>query len=890
MVACRFYIQLRGESSASQILGKPGGLIHAQTCSPAQSFADIKQKLWSKKNLRVNSSDYVFKLANAEATFDDQDPFAFFLFLNDLFREAPTKQSQANNPLAQQAAGAQRSVSPMPGAGPSPAAKDATPMLECVCLHRDDLADKSDLGKRQSKLAGVLQHQGPLSQRQDGLLGASWKERWGVVQDFNLFLFESEQAYTAANMSAVTDFFPLGCMIATRVEPAQADKQHPFCFELLSSRTPSSGSNRMSSGGTLNPKNADHKPNHFYTDSESSLLAWIGHINRLYLRRLKLMVLMAVESLDSRGLGTEGLFRISGNKTFVEALQLEFESGPGRFPNLDACDEHTITGTLKSALRNLPEPLLTFDQYPAFIRLAHDHPSSNTGPAETEARIEALRLVVARLPESNQGLLEFLMCFLARVADRASVNKMTPGNLSIVFTPNILRPRVESVTTVMQDAKAVLDVVEQMITHARTLWPQAVHTRRSLRANPLPAVLSPKSKGLPAPATGGIARPTPLPPPAGVARPTPLPPGKMPPPLASVVAPAPVAVTAATPAPVPVAAAPAAAAADPSLPAPPLPAKHKRVGSVPPPLPTTLRAETSSAAAPAPAPAAGAASPPAAAASSPGGNSVADRMRMFGSPRGPPPLPSPSASAAPSAVAPSSPAQQRTPPPPPAVAAVEVPVVEAPAAASPTPPAVASAPVSPASSMVVEEQPVLEVPRELLKMSRQTNAMGLRWSESMASAQRAMAEALAQLLDAHAALRDAGAVNHEAATSTVTTVQSCMEVLTSDLVSVARTAQVGGRRFFRFCVSASHCSVPYCAAAGFCVSPRLPAVQPLRGGVCESDLVRGGAMQGDCIVARADSHDARAESEHQQSTDEIGCATSTAADQCRRECRRGRGS
>lgn len=320
MVACRFYIQLRGESSASQILGKPGsdthaasvshafliieqqrlhsclfvclclsvssGLIHAQTCSPSQSFADIKQKLWSKKGLKVDASEYVFKIANGEATFDDEDPFAYFLFLNDLFREAPTKQSQANNPLAH--AAAQRSVSPMPGAGPSAAAKEATPMLECVCLHRDDLADKSDLSKRQSKLAGVLQHQGPLSQRQDGLLGASWKDKWGVVQDFNFFLFENEEAYTSGNMAAVTDYFPLGCVIATRVEAAQADKAHPFAFELHSSRSSSQGgSNRMSAGGTLNPKNADgaQKPNHFYVDSEPSLLAWIATINRLYLRR-----------------------------------------------------------------------------------------------------------------------------------------------------------------------------------------------------------------------------------------------------------------------------------------------------------------------------------------------------------------------------------------------------------------------------------------------------------------------------------------------------------------------------------------------------------------------------------------------------------------------------
>jgi hypothetical protein len=69
----------------------------------------------------------------------------------------------------------------------------------------------------------------------------------------------------------------------------------------------------------------------------------------------------------------------------------------------------------------------------------------------------AVRLaeVVAELPDANRGFLQYLMNFLHKVSLKAEENLMTPKNLAVVFGPNILRPRVETVETAMNDAGAI---------------------------------------------------------------------------------------------------------------------------------------------------------------------------------------------------------------------------------------------------------------------------------------------------------------------------------------------------------------------------------------------------------------------------------------------------
>ena len=65
----------------------------------------------------------------------------------------------------------------------------------------------------------------------------------------------------------------------------------------------------------------------------------------------------------------EGIFRISGSVSKVKLIRNAFNAG-----HLDALlltrDVHAVASALKSYLRELPEPLLTYKLYPDWISAA----------------------------------------------------------------------------------------------------------------------------------------------------------------------------------------------------------------------------------------------------------------------------------------------------------------------------------------------------------------------------------------------------------------------------------------------------------------------------------------------------------------------------------------
>ena len=65
----------------------------------------------------------------------------------------------------------------------------------------------------------------------------------------------------------------------------------------------------------------------------------------------------------------EGIFRISGSVSKVKLIRSAFNAG--HLDTLDLTrDVHSIASTLKSYLRELPEPLLTFDLHQDWIKAA----------------------------------------------------------------------------------------------------------------------------------------------------------------------------------------------------------------------------------------------------------------------------------------------------------------------------------------------------------------------------------------------------------------------------------------------------------------------------------------------------------------------------------------
>ncbi|XP_006802720.1 rho GTPase-activating protein 1 [Neolamprologus brichardi] len=132
--------------------------------------------------------------------------------------------------------------------------------------------------------------------------------------------------------------------------------------------------------------------------------------------------------LSEQGLEIEGIFRRSANVTLVKEVQLRYNSGATvNFREME--DVHLAAVILKTFLRELPEPLLTYQLYNDIVNFAS---------VSSESQVTVMKTLVESLPEENYASLRYLITFLAQVSANSEVNKMTNSNLAVVFGPNLL--------------------------------------------------------------------------------------------------------------------------------------------------------------------------------------------------------------------------------------------------------------------------------------------------------------------------------------------------------------------------------------------------------------------------------------------------------------------
>ncbi|XP_041978014.1 rho GTPase-activating protein 44-like [Aricia agestis] len=167
---------------------------------------------------------------------------------------------------------------------------------------------------------------------------------------------------------------------------------------------------------------------------------------------------LCVCTLHELALNEEGLFRIAGGTSKVRRMKLSLDAGLFNVPlPPDYRDMHVVASVLKSYLRELPEPLLTYRLYEHFI-LASRQPTE-------QARLNSIWEGIHLLPDANYQNLRYLIKFLSALTKNQSTNKMTPSNLAIVIAPNLLWAVDES-TFDMNITTAVNCVVELLIKHA----------------------------------------------------------------------------------------------------------------------------------------------------------------------------------------------------------------------------------------------------------------------------------------------------------------------------------------------------------------------------------------------------------------------------------------
>lgn len=181
-------------------------------------------------------------------------------------------------------------------------------------------------------------------------------------------------------------------------------------------------------------------------------------------REIAFPVEACVTMLLDCGLQEEGLFRVTPSASKLKKLKASLDCGVMDFQEYSA-DPHTIAGALKSYLRELPEPLLTFDLYDDWIQ------ASNI--ADQDKRLQALLSTCEKLPTANSNNFKYLIKFLAKLNEDQDYNKMTPGNIAIVLGPNLLWAHTEGNITEMMTTVSlqIVGIIEPIIQHADWFFP-----------------------------------------------------------------------------------------------------------------------------------------------------------------------------------------------------------------------------------------------------------------------------------------------------------------------------------------------------------------------------------------------------------------------------------
>ncbi|XP_063120891.1 unconventional myosin-IXa isoform X8 [Rattus norvegicus] len=176
-------------------------------------------------------------------------------------------------------------------------------------------------------------------------------------------------------------------------------------------------------------------------------------------RAVPLVVEKLINYIEMHGLYTEGIYRKSGSTNKIKELRQGLDTD-AESVNLDDYNIHVIASVFKQWLRDLPNPLMTFELYEEFLRAM--------GLQERKETIRGVYSVIDQLSRTHLSTLERLIFHLVRIALQEDTNRMSANALAIVFAPCILRcpdttDPLQSVQDISKTTTCVeLIVVEQM--------------------------------------------------------------------------------------------------------------------------------------------------------------------------------------------------------------------------------------------------------------------------------------------------------------------------------------------------------------------------------------------------------------------------------------------
>merc|ERR1712137_1209768 len=168
----------------------------------------------------------------------------------------------------------------------------------------------------------------------------------------------------------------------------------------------------------------------------------------------------------TNALEAEGLLRVAGKFDNIESLRKLLDNSSLKNYDSIALSSHKIhdiAAVLRIFFREMPEPVIPFEMYEPLMEVQRN------ADLERNKRVEAIRRIILGLSPSSTALLCYLIGFLQDIEEHSAVNKMTVSNLAIVFGPNVIRPRVQTVQCALE-MPLLQGILQILIEHSEDIW------------------------------------------------------------------------------------------------------------------------------------------------------------------------------------------------------------------------------------------------------------------------------------------------------------------------------------------------------------------------------------------------------------------------------------
>ncbi|KAA0711269.1 Rho GTPase-activating protein 5 [Triplophysa tibetana] len=171
-------------------------------------------------------------------------------------------------------------------------------------------------------------------------------------------------------------------------------------------------------------------------------------------RPIPLFIEKCVEYIERTGLTTQGLYRVSGNKTDQDNIQKQFDQDHSIDLFVMDVAVNAAAGALKAFFADLPDPLIPYSLHPELLEAAKI--------VDYYERLQVLKEIVRKCSPINYEVFKYVITHLNRVSQQSKTTLMTADNLSICFWPTLMRPDFENMDS-LSTTKLNQSVIETFI-------------------------------------------------------------------------------------------------------------------------------------------------------------------------------------------------------------------------------------------------------------------------------------------------------------------------------------------------------------------------------------------------------------------------------------------